>query len=118
MIADIIEYGEAQFKLNKLQEDGSTLRDHLLSGWRQKHYDPRYKPEELKYSHLPFLATPVWNYYNSLSSRRAVTEFGPACITWQDLKAWQDMTGNKLQEWELKAILALDDAYISAWSEK
>jgi len=35
-------------------------------------------------------------------------------ITYQELKAWSDLTGRKLSSFEISTIMALDRAYLTA----
>jgi len=52
-----------------------------------------------------------------MSGRRGNNGFGPNDISYSAIKAWQDVTGEKLEPWELNAILRLDDAFLHAYYE-
>jgi hypothetical protein len=103
----LVRFASAQFVLNELQEDGCTLRDHLLSGYKQT----GVKSPELEVENPPDEAEYVWGYFLSLAARRRFSEHGPERISWIDIQAWLNVTRTKIEPWELNAILAIDNAY-------
>lgn len=106
-------FGSAQFLLDCAEPDGHTKRAHLLSGWKQT----GIQPDELKVTEPPEGAAVVWNYYNALATRRTYGQAGPQPITWEAMHAWQSVSQLRLRPWELRAVLALDDAFIGVWFE-
>lgn len=85
--------------------EGGTLRDHLESVFRQTgHRDDRLDsvrpPEDAAY-----LLT-VWSQI-----RRGVAEtMAGLRVTWQDLKAYQDVNGIEFDAFEVDAIMAMEEA--------
>lgn len=55
----------------------------------------------------------LWGDFIDLHSARGVGMAGPARITFTDIAAWQDVTGTRLEAWEIAAIRAADGAYLS-----
>lgn len=94
------------------------MRDHAISGWKQMGYAEQYKPEELNFPDLPTEASYVWASFDALSMRRSWGENGPQRVAWRDIQAWQDLARSRLEPWELRTVLALDDAFIEVWFEK
>lgn len=106
----LANFAKAEFALNAKQEDGETLRTHLQSAWRQSgikpHNWPDAKlPEEVKY---------LWEFFVELNRARGSNGFGPSPLSFSDLHAWATLTGNRLDPWELRAILAIDAHYIAS----
>jgi hypothetical protein len=44
--------------------------------------------------------------------------FGPALITWESLRAWCGLTGERLQSWEARALVRLGYARAAIEGEK
>jgi hypothetical protein len=61
---------------------------------------------------LPELATFVWSTFIELSAFRGSNGFGMNPITPTDILAWCNLTGTKLQAWEIRAIGLLDNKYM------
>lgn len=100
--------------MNVRQADGCTLREHLLSGYEQT----GIMPEEL--ASVPKLspyARHVWAFFEELHRARGYTGFGPLPISFRDIEAWQGLMGQRLDPWELRAILAIDAEYIASASK-
>lgn len=61
---------------------------------------------------LPELARHVWGYFAELSRFRGSNGFGPNPITPTGIKDWCWLAGMKLDPWEIRAIVLLDEAYL------
>lgn len=114
----MIGYGGAQFELDKVKEDGSTERQHLLSAWRQRGFNPKLKPEPLRYEELDDLIVYLWQYFNDLSTRRHYCEGGPGSINWTEIQAFSNMKNLKFEQWELDALSRLDNKFLEVWYKK
>lgn len=90
---------------------GSSVGDHLKSARRQKG-----KPEP-KAPALPPEAVHLWDTFLELTRRRHGNGFAPLPITHQDIRAWSELKQWPLAPWEIDAILALDDAFLSAQAD-
>lgn len=69
-----------------------------MSVWRQTGRKPRKLetppiPEELAY---------LWGYYCAIKRGQP--------LTWQEVKAWSDMTGIPLRGWEAETIMRIESA--------
>lgn len=59
---------------------------------------------------LPECATHVWRWFMQLSGQRTCgMALNP--ITWPEIDAWANRTGNNPCQWELDAITGIDEAY-------
>lgn len=67
---------------------------------------------------LPDGCEQLWADFVSLHDCRGSTGFGPMRVTFADLDAWQRVTGNKLQAWEIDAIRRADNAYLADYAER
>jgi hypothetical protein len=56
----------------------------------------------------------LWNAFVELHEGRGSNGYGPNPITWQDLAAWQSISGVTLTAWEVSAIRALDSVALAA----
>lgn len=65
-------------------------------------------PEELGY---------LWNVFVKLGRTRGRGGFGPAPITFSEMRAYCQMTGDDLLPWEVEVIRDLDDAYLSSLAQ-
>jgi hypothetical protein len=67
---------------------------------------------------VPELVSHVWDYFLELHHRRGNNGYGHVPLTFLEIEAWERKTKRKLDLWELKAILAIDDAYIASLVKK
>jgi hypothetical protein len=94
--------------LNRKQADDTTLRDHLESVYRQTDImDPQLVPVE-----CPSCILYLWEYFCELSGGRQMSEAGPGPISYREIKAWSDMTGNALAPWEVETVKRIDAVYL------
>lgn len=42
---------------------------------------------------------------------------GPLPISYQDIRAWSDVTGRWLAPWELDVVLRLDRTWLTSWAK-
>lgn len=66
-------------------------------------------PEPLRY---------LWEWFHEAAFGRSGGGFGPAQLSWQDLRAWSEMTATDLRPWEAKTILRLDALLMEAWEKQ
>jgi hypothetical protein len=65
---------------------------------------------------IPPAARYLWNWFWSFHRSRPAGEGGPRAILLSEIRAWSEMTGMELREWELEAIWRLDGAVLSQMS--
>jgi len=58
------------------------------------------------------LLSHVWSAFISLSSSRGSGFSGPAPITYEQIKAWKEVTETCISPWEIEAIKKLDLEYL------
>ena len=95
---------EARIRLDRPREDGTTLREHLVSYWRQT---DEY-PDELYEPTIPPPAEFVWIWFWELDSARVSNGMGPARLSFLEIKAWAELTENDPQPWEVAALMRMD----------
>lgn len=86
------------------------MRDHLLSAWEQS----GKKPLELFTPPLPTNIAYLWEYFIQLHNRRINYGFGQSPLSYLEIDAWSRLTKTKLDQWELKAIIEIDNAFIAS----
>ena len=71
------------------------------------------KPEQLDIEELPDILKPIWFWFIELCGFRKSNGFGPSPIDLHDIKLYIEMLGDKIERWEVKAILAIDRCYMA-----
>jgi len=66
---------------------------------------------------VPEQALFVLAHFFKLSDRRNYTDNGPLPISWEAMKAYQDVAGLRLEPWALAAIDRLDKVFLKVWFE-
>ena len=102
------EFGRFNFKLNKPDQSGVTQRDHLEQVERQT----GRRPEALDGPDFPELMAHVWSAFISLSKTRTVGYSGPNPISYEQIKAWKELTETPISAWEIEAVNRLDAVYL------
>lgn len=87
--------------------DGKSLREHLLSAYRQTGTMPAALADAPR---LPEGCEYVWPAFLDLHRMRG-GGMGPAPITFADINAMETVTGIRLEAWEIDAIRAADGVY-------
>ena len=107
------EWAEHQFKLNKPDKDGITEREHLEQVERQigRRLEALEPPTE-----FPMLLGHVWSAFCDLSGRRSVGFSGPNPISYEQIKAWKELTDTPIDAWEVAAIMRLDQNYMRVYN--
>ena len=112
LIADLAAFAASEFELNALQEDGTPLRAHLESLWRNSGEQPKQLAEAPA---LPALAAHVWGWFIELDKGRGNNGMEAARITPDQVTGWMWFNGVlSLELWERKAIAALDNVWFAA----
>lgn len=96
-------WAREEFRLGKPDKNGTSLRSHLQAAGVEEP-NPHPFPEALGY---------LWAWFLDLSAGR-LSGLGPCPITWEGMSAWAALTGNQMAPWEVRAIRALDAAYLAA----
>lgn len=89
--------------------EGQALREHLESYQRQT---GRVHPMLANAPALPAGCGMLWRDFMALHSGRMNTGFGPAAISYQDLRAFQQVEGVALEPWQIRAIRRADNAFL------
>lgn len=114
MTRAFVEYARFEFELSKRQKDGATLREHLMLVWERSGQMPKHLAER---PDLPDVLEPLWADFLDLHVSRGVGMGGPLPISFTDIDAWQRVTGNRLEGWQLAMIRRADAAYLATRSE-
>jgi hypothetical protein len=70
------------------------------------------RPEELNGPEFPSLVSHIWSAFISLSQSRSAGFNGPNPITYEQIKAWKDLTETPLDAREVEAVKSLDSVYM------
>lgn len=109
-----MEYARREFELDTGQPDGSTLRQHsaaILKATGQV-------PEEYKSLPMPSVLQHIWPWFMELSRSRSSGGFGPNPVSYQEIRAWSELTGVRPDNIEVQCIQALDLTYLSVQAEE
>lgn len=103
------EWAEHQFKLNRPDKDGVTEREHLEQVERQigRRVEALEPPTD-----FPMLISHVWSAFIVLSGSRSQGFNGPNPITYEQIKAWKELTETPISAWEVEAIKRVDAVYM------
>lgn len=71
-------------------------------------------PEELKEPPLLKAVSHLWEWFQLLNLARTGNGFNANALSYTEIKAWSDLTENKLAAWEVTAIKLLDNIYINS----
>lgn len=96
-------WAREEFRLDRPDTSGTPLRAHLQAAGVEQ---PNPKP-------FPEAAAQVWEWFMELATGRTAG-LGPNPLTWEGIAAWCDLTGNRPAPWEVRAIKALDLAFLAA----
>jgi hypothetical protein len=95
--------------MNKAGADGVTEREHLEQVYKQTGVMPKgLEPEE----DFPLLLEHIWSAFISLSGGRSMGFSGPNPLSYEQIKAWKELTCNILTPWEVELVKRLDAVYI------
>ena len=102
-------WSEHQFKLNKPDKDGTTEREHLEQVERQtgRRIEALESPTD-----FPMLISHVWSAFINLSNNRSQGFNGPNPITYNEIKAWKELTDTPISSREVVAIKSVDVVYM------
>tara|TARA_R110001599_G_scaffold348271_1_gene575386 strand:+ start:294 stop:626 length:333 start_codon:yes stop_codon:yes gene_type:complete len=102
-------WSEHQFGLNKPDKDGITEREHLEQVERQtgRRIEALESPTD-----FPMLISHVWSAFISLSNDRSQGFSGPNPISYEQIKAWKELTETPISSWEVEAIKRVDAVYM------
>ena len=66
----------------------------------------------------PHMAQYLWNWFCELHGARSGNAEGVNPVSFRDILDWQEVTGHKLHQWEVRAVRALDQAYLKEEGKK
>lgn len=69
--------------------------------------------EKLNAVRLPEEGFYLWQWFLELHAGRGSGGFGPSAISYQDIKAWAELTGHAPTPWDIETIKQLDYAYLA-----
>lgn len=67
---------------------------------------------------LPPLGLHVWTWFLELHQARGGNGFGPSPLSYRELTDWSTLTGQRLEPWEVRAVMAVDRAYMASVAEE
>ena len=83
--------------------------------WRQTGVKPK-ELEELK--ELPESCIKVWKWFIDLNNSRSSNGFGVNPISYSDIKAYVDLIGIEIEEWELELIKRFDHEALNSYAKE
>jgi hypothetical protein len=110
-----LAFARHQFAISQPQDDGSPLLAHLEAAWRASGKQPQMLADAPT---LPDCCETLWLDFIELHGSRGSTGFGAARITYSDLHAYQQVTGLRIQPWQLACIRKADDMWLADFAPK
>lgn len=101
-------YASHSFELSKQDDKGISLRQHLETVERQT----GNRPQELNLPEFPELLSLVWRIFIDLSNSRNQGFSGGSPITYEQMKAYAEITGNTIGPVQAEIIQKLDREYL------
>ena len=101
-------YATHSFELSKPDDKGVTLKSHLEQVERQT----GIRPKELDLPKFPELLVSVWRIFIELSNTRGQGMTGGANITFEQMKAYNEIMGEVIGPIEAQIIQKLDREYL------
>lgn len=93
----------------KPSKDGTTTKQHLEQVQKQT----GRKLEQLEGPEFPTCMSYVWSVFLDLNNSRSMGEAGAQPITYQDIKAYTDLTHTALSPRDVNTIKLVDREYLS-----
>ncbi len=59
----------------------------------------------------------MWDYFLELHNARSSNGFGPVPLSYTEIDAWRRLTNQRLDPWELSAIVRLDGVFMTVHAE-
>ncbi|HEY9819107.1 MAG TPA: hypothetical protein V6D20_25340 [Candidatus Obscuribacterales bacterium] len=94
--------------MSKPDQSGITLREHL----EQVEKQTRKTPKELMGPEFPSEVSHIWSAFILLNQSRTAGLNGPNPITYEQIKAWKELTETPISAWEIEAIRKLDTVFL------
>ena len=107
----LFDYARADFKLNRREPDGHTLRHHLETAAQQGNGAAILELDDQP--DLPYCLTYLWGWFGELAARRQSNGMDVSPIAWREIEAWATLTGRDPKPWEIKALVKLDDLLLN-----
>ena len=108
MIEELEGFDRHQFILNIPDKNGVTERSHLEQVERQT----GKRPERLEVQLFPSLVSHIWTAFISLSSKRGSGFSGGLPITYEQIKAYKEVTSTPLTPRDVEAIMGIDNIFM------
>lgn len=88
-------------------DDGLTLRDHLVSHWKQS----GVMPDQLAVAPIPYELEHIWDWWVQLDDRRQVG-MDVCALTYTEITNWSILLKINPTPFEVRCIIALDCAFM------
>lgn len=112
LVCQLEDYAEWDFKLAIPDKDGVPEREHL----RQVERQTGRVPLPLISPEFPLEIQYLWSLFLELSGTRSQGHSGPLPISYQEILAWRELTGNEISPWEIEVIKRIDKIYVKVVS--
>lgn len=116
LVRRLVWWAECEFRKLKPLPEGGTLGD-AFTAYRKA--TGKSHPEEKPHVTAPSALLYLWNWSWELAQGRPVGPEGISLpIPNTEIRAWTELTGYRLEPWELAAIRGLDSTYLRIAAEK
>lgn len=106
--------------MTRVAHDGATEREHQESAaaqWAKLGKKPKAADTPDPSPPLPDQIAYLWFWFLEILGGLDSGGMGVATVSWSNLKAWVDLTGNELEPWEISAVIRMGTLRASIISE-
>jgi len=75
-------------------------------------------PEQLEPKDAAHELAYLWEWFCQLSNSRSYAEFGALPISYNEIKAWAELTRSEPTAWEVEVIKKIDGVFIAEGNKK
>jgi hypothetical protein len=105
----LVDYAEHEFSLSIADQSGVPKREHLLQVEKQTGITPK----DLEGPSFPLGVSHIWIAFLDLNRGRS-NGMSVNPLSYQEIKAWMDITHTPLNARDIDAVKRLDTSYLGA----
>lgn len=113
LVEQLVNFTKNELKLSEKQKDGATYREHLKAVEEMT----GITPQELTTVEVSHIIMYLWEWFLDLNSTRQ-SGMGMNAISYSEICAWCELTGNRPSPYEIRVIKLLDRVYLEHYNSK
>jgi hypothetical protein len=113
LVEQLVNFTKNELRLSEKQKDGATYREHLKAVEEMT----GITPQELTTVEVSHIIMYLWEWFLDLNSTRQ-SGMGMNAISYSEICAWCELTGNRPSPYEIRVIKLLDRVYLEHYNSK